>query len=36
MDYQFFQKVVMAILLLGELIVGSGGNPPKDKNNTWF
>lgn len=30
MDYQTIQKIIMAILLVGELIVGSGGdNTPK-------
>ncbi|MBQ3643407.1 MAG: hypothetical protein II961_02305 [Candidatus Riflebacteria bacterium] len=37
MDYQTIQKIIMAILLVGELIVGSGGdNTPKGKNDTWF
>ena len=37
MDYQTIQKIIMAILLVGELNVGSGGdNTPKGKNDTWF
>lgn len=37
MDYQTIQKIIMAILLVGELITGSGGNkPPKSNDDSWF
>lgn len=37
MDYQTIQKIIMAILLVGELITGSGSNkPPKSNDDFWF
>ena len=37
MDYQTIQKIIMAILLVGELITGSGDSkPPKSNDDSWF